>query len=97
MIFYASEMETVREVAEVVRKAGGRALLVGGCVRDGLLGGEPKDFDMECFGVSSADLQKALSERFDLDLVGVSFGVIKLHGYDIDVATPSQPFEPFAT
>ena len=90
MIFYASEMETVREVAEVVRKAGGRALLVGGCVRDGLLGGEPKDFDMECFGVSSADLQKALSEKFDLDLVGVSFGVIKLHGYDIDVATPRR-------
>ena len=83
-------METVREVAEIVRNAGGRALLVGGCVRDGLLGGEPKDFDMECFGISSADLQKALSERFELDLVGVSFGVIKLHGHDIDVATPRR-------
>ena len=80
----------VREVAELVRKAGGRALLVGGCVRDGLLGGEPKDFDIECFGISSADLQKVLSEKFKLDLVGVSFGVIKLHGYDIDVATPRR-------
>ena len=82
--------EAVRTVAEIVRRAGGRALLVGGCVRDGLLGGDPKDFDIECFGVSAADLQSALSERFDLDLVGASFGVIKLHGYDIDVATPRR-------
>ena len=83
-------METVREVAEIVRRAGGRALLVGGCVRDGLLGVEAKDFDVECFGISSADLQAALAERFELDLVGVSFGVIKLHGHDIDVATPRR-------
>ena len=82
--------EAVRTVAEIVRRAGGRALLVGGCVRDGLLGGDPKDFDIECFGVSAADLQSALSERFDLDLVGASFGVIKLHGHDIDVAMPRR-------
>ena len=82
--------EAVRAVAEIVRKAGGRALLVGGCVRDGLLGGNPKDFDIECFGISSADLQSALAERFELDLVGASFGVIKLHGHDIDVATPRR-------
>ena len=82
--------EAVHIVAELVRKAGGRALLVGGCVRDGLLGGEPKDFDIECFGISAADLQKALAEKFELDLVGASFGVIKLHGHDIDVATPRR-------
>ena len=82
--------EAVWTVAEIVRRAGGRALLVGGCVRDGLLGGDPKDFDIECFGVSAADLQSALSERFDLDLVGASFGVIKLHGHDIDVAMPRR-------
>ncbi len=82
--------EAVETVAELVRKAGGRALLVGGCVRDGLLGGEPKDFDVECFGVSAADLRAALSAKFELDLVGASFGVIKLHGHDIDVATPRR-------
>ena len=82
--------EAVKTVAEIVRRAGGRALLVGGCVRDGLLGGAPKDFDVECFGISAADLRAALSERFELDLVGVSFGVIKLHGHDIDVATPRR-------
>ena len=80
----------VRTVAELVKRAGGRALLVGGCVRDELLGLEPKDFDVECFGISGQDLQRALSERFELDLVGISFGVIKLHHLDVDVAMPRR-------
>ena len=82
--------EAVQTVAELVRKAGGRALLVGGCVRDELLCGTPKDFDIECFGVSLADLKNALVTKFELDLVGASFGVIKLHGHDIDVAMPRR-------
>ena len=80
----------VRLVAELVKRAGGRALLVGGCVRDGLLGLEPKDFDIECFGLSAPDLQRVLEQRFTLDLVGLSFGVIKLHHFDIDVAMPRR-------
>ena len=80
----------VRTVAELVKRAGGRALLVGGCVRDGLLGRTPKDFDIECFGISAADLQTALAEKFELDLVGISFGVIKLKHLEIDVAMPRR-------
>lgn len=82
--------KAVIEVAELVKSAGGRALLVGGCVRDRLLGGEPKDFDIEVYGLSPETLQKTLSRKFELDLVGVSFGVIKLHGHDIDVALPRR-------
>lgn len=82
--------EAVREVAEAVRREGGRALMVGGCVRDELLNLEPKDFDIECFGISAENLQRVLAERFELDLVGVSFGVIKLHHFDIDVAMPRR-------
>ena len=82
--------QEVRAVADLVKRAGGRALLVGGCVRDELLGLSPKDFDIECFGVSASDLQQALSARFDLDLVGASFGVMKLKGCDIDVALPRR-------
>ena len=82
--------KAVNEVAELVKSAGGRALLVGGCVRDRLLGGEPKDFDIEVYGLSPEMLQKTLSRKFNLDLVGVSFGVIKLHGHDIDVALPRR-------
>ena len=80
----------VRTVAELVKEAGGRALLVGGCVRDALLGLEPKDFDIECFGIAGDTLQDVLRKRFELDLVGISFGVIKLHHFDIDVAMPRR-------
>ena len=82
--------EAVREVAQLVREAGGRALLVGGCVRDALLGGDPKDFDIECFGIAPDVLKETLARRFDLDLVGLSFGVIKLHRLDVDVALPRR-------
>ena len=80
----------VKSVAELVKRAGGRALLVGGCVRDELLGRAPKDFDIECFGISAADLQQALAAKFELDLVGISFGVIKLKHLEIDVAMPRR-------
>ena len=93
-------LNEVRVVAEAVKRAGGRALLVGGCVRDELLGLEPKDFDIECFGISAQDLQRTLSEKFELDLVGISFGIIKLHppshGFgatrhlEMDVAMPRR-------
>ena len=38
-----------------------RAYLVGGCVRDGLLGLPQKDYDIEVFGVSYEELQRCLS------------------------------------
>ena len=83
-------LNEAKVVAELVKRAGGRALLVGGCVRDELLGREPKDFDIECFGISAAALQAALAEKFELDLVGISFGVIKLKHLEIDVAMPRR-------
>ena len=86
----AENARAVLEVARLVRAAGGRALLVGGCVRDELLARRPKDFDIECFGIAPEKLQAALSAQFELDLVGVSFGVIKLHHLDVDVALPRR-------
>ena len=86
----AAEDSAVREVARRVRDAGGRALLVGGCVRDGLLGGHPKDFDFEVYGLSPERLKTTLAQAFALDLVGASFGVLKLKGHDIDVALPRR-------
>ena len=83
-------LNEVRVVAELVKRAGGRALLVGGCVRDELIGLEPKDFDIECFGISAPDLQRALGVKFELDLVGASFGIIKLKHVNIDVAMPRR-------
>ena len=73
-----------------MRNAGGRAFLVGGCVRDVLLGGASSDCDIECFGIGGEALLRVLGEKFELDLVGASFGVVKLKHFDIDVALPRR-------
>ena len=58
--------------------AGLRPLLVGGAVRDALLGLEPKDFDVEVYGTSYDRLADFLVPYGRVDLVGKSFGVVKL-------------------
>jgi tRNA nucleotidyltransferase (CCA-adding enzyme) len=71
-----------------------RAFLVGGCVRDALLGLPPgKDFDVEVFGVDYDSLLKALSKWGRTDLVGRSFGVVKLatgSGQSYDFTVPRR-------
>ncbi|MFO1512035.1 MAG: polynucleotide adenylyltransferase [Verrucomicrobiota bacterium] len=54
-----------------------RAYLVGGCVRDALLGIAHKDFDFEVYGTDYETLARQLSAHGRVDLVGKSFGVIK--------------------
>src|SRR5690606_26420008 len=54
-----------------------RAYLVGGCVRDALLGLPNKVFDLEVYGGSYEALETALRPAGRVDLVGRSFGVIK--------------------
>jgi tRNA nucleotidyltransferase (CCA-adding enzyme) len=65
-------------IAAAVRAAGGRALVVGGWVRDDLLGLQPKDLDLEVFGLT-ADRLRPLLERFGrVETVGESFAVFKV-------------------
>jgi tRNA nucleotidyltransferase (CCA-adding enzyme) len=72
--------------------AGYRALVVGGAVRDALLGGEPKDFDIEVHGIGYDKLAGLLSEHGRVDLVGKSFGVVKLNasGHEYDFSVPRR-------
>jgi tRNA nucleotidyltransferase (CCA-adding enzyme) len=71
-----------------------RAYLVGGCVRDALAGIPPeKDFDVEVFGLDYEPLLAALSRWGRTDLVGRSFGVVKLStrsGNDYDFTLPRK-------
>ena len=83
-----SESEHVRAIARKLKDAGGRAVLAGGCVRDKLLGREPHDFDLEVHGLSAAAIVRALAGAYELDTVGMSFGVMKVHHHDIDIALP---------
>jgi len=52
----------IKDLAEIIRNAGGRAMLVGGCVRDELMGLEPKDWDVEVYGVEPERLKDILTE-----------------------------------
>ena len=81
--------EKVVAIARAVRDAGGRALLVGGCVRDLLMSSEPKDWDVEVYGVEPARLRALLDEFGPLNVVGEAFTVYKL-GPDLDVSLPRR-------
>jgi tRNA nucleotidyltransferase (CCA-adding enzyme) len=65
--------------------AGFRAILVGGAVRDALLGLEPKDFDIEVYGIAYDRLAGFLAQYGRVDLVGKSFGVVKLSSWDFSI------------
>ena len=81
-------IERASEIARAVRSAGGRALIVGGWVRDRLLGGDSKDIDVEVFGLP-ADRVRALLEGLGrVETVGESFQVYK--SGDIDVSLPRR-------
>jgi len=78
------------KVCRLIASAGGHAWLVGGTVRDALLGQPTGDLDLEVFGLPAADLRAALEKEFELDLVGQSFGILKLRGLPIDVGLPRR-------
>lgn len=85
-----AQSEAVLKICASVRKNGGVAYLVGGAVRDKLLGIVSKDADIEVFGIAPDALIDLLQRDFELDLVGASFGVVKIKGLDIDVAIPRR-------
>lgn len=67
----------VRTVAERARAAGGRALVVGGAVRDHLLGLQPADFDIEVAGVDPARVLAFADGLGEVRDVGKTFGVLE--------------------
>jgi tRNA nucleotidyltransferase (CCA-adding enzyme) len=77
-----------RAVAEAAAARGGRALAVGGWVRDRLRGGISKDLDIEIYGVPEGDLPALLARFGRVEPVGRSFPVYKVAG--IDVALPRR-------
>ncbi|MBA2524532.1 MAG: HD domain-containing protein [Pyrinomonadaceae bacterium] len=76
-------------LARAIRDAGGRALLVGGCVRDMLMGAQPKDWDLEVYGIEPARLREILDRFGSVSVVGEAFTVYKL-GADLDVSLPRR-------
>ena len=75
---------------ETVGDLGGTVYLVGGAVRDALLGQPSKDADYLVTGVPLETLRVSLAIWARVDLVGSSFGVLKLtfQSETVDVALP---------
>jgi tRNA nucleotidyltransferase (CCA-adding enzyme) len=65
-------------IARAVRDAGGRALIVGGWVRDRLRERPSKDIDLEVFGVPQEQLAALLQQFGRVEAVGQSFPVYKV-------------------
>ena len=91
-------LDFAREIAVATRDAGGRALIVGGWVRDRLRhstgsGPPSKDIDLEVFGVPQGHLAALLAQMGRVEAVGQSFPVYKVIRTDsdkgvIDVSLP---------
>src|SRR6185503_10029912 len=78
-----------------LRAGGGRPYVVGGAVRDTLLGLPIKDYDVEVFGLPAQRLEPILAEAGSVDAVGQAFTVYKVSGLEgvegaADVSLPRR-------
>ena len=79
-------LETAIRIAERVKRDGGRALIVGGWVRDKVLGRPNKDIDIEVYRIPADRLREILGELGPVNTVGESFTVYKVQ--EVDVSLP---------
>jgi tRNA nucleotidyltransferase (CCA-adding enzyme) len=77
-------------ICRAVREAGGRALFVGGWVRDRLRGLDPKDVDVEIFGLELDRLSALLARFGEVIEIGRAFGVLRVKGLDVDFSLPRR-------
>jgi len=77
--------ELANSICNTLIREGHQAFLVGGCVRDVLLGREPEDYDVS----TDATPERVISLFPDAVAVGAQFGVIivPLDGHKVEVAT----------
>lgn len=85
-------MSEEQRILKAIQESGGQPFLIGGAVRDGLLGLDSKDRDFEVFAMSADSLAEILAPFGRVDLVGKSFGVIKLwsEATDFDFTLPRR-------
>ncbi len=88
--------KSLHRISETIAEAGGQPFLVGGCVRDGLLGRTVKDFDLEVYRLPSEALLELLRKLGPVETVGEAFRVYKITTeegglrHDIDVSLPRR-------
>lgn len=90
--------QAVIRLCQTVERAAGRALLVGGWVRDFARGVENIDYDIEVYGLETARLRELLDAQGKVDAVGEAFTVYKVRLRDseqrqsfvVDVSLPRR-------
>ena len=87
---FEQDMALAKRIAEAAAREGGRAMFVGGIVRDGLLGVPCKDIDIEVYGMKPAALRALLAGMGEVVEKGASFGVFGLAHSNLDVAMPRR-------
>ena len=75
-------LDTVTHVLEFLNSNGFNPVIVGGAVRDAIVGDKPKDIDIEVYGITVENLESILSSYGKVDAVGKSFGVLKFIPYN---------------
>lgn len=75
-------------IAHLIKDAGGRALFVGGSIRDAVMGKSNDDIDIEVYGIEEDRLESILKSITPISCVGKSFGVFLVRDHKIDVALP---------
>jgi len=85
--------EELLQIFTAIKMAGGYPLIVGGAIRDYLLGQAPKDLDIEVYQIQVNDLLSILTKFGKADPVGMSFGIIKFYsksGKEYDFSLPRR-------
>jgi tRNA nucleotidyltransferase (CCA-adding enzyme) len=83
--------EIIKTISKAIREKNGRAIVVGGSVRDYFLNLPIKDYDIEVYGLDSLfELEKILSRYGKVKAVGKKFGILKLihRGEEYDFSFP---------
>jgi tRNA nucleotidyltransferase (CCA-adding enzyme) len=83
--------EILQEINSEITSRNGKAYIVGGAVRDHLLYEDPKDIDVEVYGLSINILSEILQSYGTVKEVGESFGVLKFtcpEGNEYDFSLP---------
>ena len=83
----------IQPILDAIQAAGGRPLIVGGAVRDALMGVAPNEFDIEVYDLPIDRLLELLTGFGRVDAVGRSFGILKLRpptGRELDISLPRR-------
>lgn len=83
-----SYRERVYPIVRALADSGGTAYLVGGCVRDMVLGIALKDLDIEVHGVELQILAQVLARFGHVEEIGKKFGVLLVLGLAVDWSLP---------